>query len=111
MINYELNFPLKDPSTVVIVNTDAQTATVSDPTKAKNVFTVAKASDNSPFFHVYSDYVIPNNLSGHYSSVDKAVEACCAYLKNSKQTFAVKSDELDKARKERNASKCASKSS
>ena len=111
MINSELSFPLKDQTTVVTVDTSEQTAIVYDETKNKTKYYVAKSFDNSPFFSINSDYVVPTELSGQYSSVTKAVEACCTYLKNSKQSFSVKSDELAKARKERNAAKNSTKTS
>ena len=104
MINYGQNYPLKDPSTVVEIDYDDLVACVYDPTKYKLKFTVSKEMGNNGFFAVHFNN-LPQELSGSYTSLEKAVEAVCNWLKNAKQSFAVKSDELDKARKERNAAK------
>ena len=105
MISFALNSLLKDPTTDVTVDYDNQIATVKDPTKLRNTFVISKAMDNSPFFKVSSENIVPNDLNGHYSSVNSAIQACCTYLKNAKQSHSVKSEELDKARKARNAAK------
>lgn len=105
MTSFALNSLLKDPTTDVIVDYDSQTAVISDKTKLRNTFTVIKSMDNSPFFKIASENIVPNDLNGHYSSVNSAIQACCTYLKNVKQSHSVKSEELDKARKARNAAK------
>lgn len=43
----------------------------------------------------------PNELAGKYSSLEKAVPAVNQYVKNTKETFSVRSDKLHEERQQR----------
>ena len=98
-----------DHSTDVTVNTEEQTAVVSSTTR-KSAYNVYKPRDQTTFFRVKLDKgVLPEVLSGSFSSLNKAVEHVVHYLEHSQETFAAKSDRLHQERQERNGSKSLSK--
>lgn len=99
------------PEISMVVNHDKQEARLSHP-NFKTSFFVYKPKDQTPFFKVgLENGNIPKELSGHYSTLQRGIEAATLYLKNSKETFSVRSDRLDKERKERHASKLNSENS
>lgn len=97
---------MSETSTVVEhVDTEEQYAVLSSSNYSAK-FTVFKPRGHYHFFKVRVEKgATPNVLSGSYSSLDNGIKAVKKYLDNSKETFAVKSDRLDKERKERHASK------
>lgn len=86
----------------VIIDTENQTASIKSP-KYLSEFKVSKAPGGFIFFKI--EFVggapIPNDLSGVYSSVNKAVEAIKTFLLTAKETQSAKNERLDKERKER----------
>ena len=89
--------------TTMDVNHDKQEAKLTHP-NFKTPFFVYKPRDQTPFFKVMLEQgVTPKELSGHYSTLARGIEATLKYLENSKETFSVRSDRLHKERKERNA--------
>lgn len=97
---------MSETSTVVEhVDTVEQYAIISSK-KTTAKFNVYKPRGHYHFFKVRVDAgAVPNVLSGYYSSLDAGIKAVVSYLKDSKETFTVKSERLDKERKERHAAK------
>jgi hypothetical protein len=97
-------------STVVEVDWEKQEARIKNPSKSKATYTVYKPRDGSAFFRVKVDESrLPDSLSGRFSTLLKAVEHTTEYLRLMKESFSVRSDRLDKERKERHAAKLAAK--
>lgn len=95
----------KTPEITMDVDHGNQVASLSHP-NYQSKFYVYKPRDQTPFFKINLDKgVTPSELSGHYSTLQRGIDAVKVFLHNSKETFAVKSDRLDKERKERHASK------
>lgn len=68
-------------------NYDKKTATVSDKTKNKTVYTVSVAPGGFIFYNIKPSVgSLPAELSGRYSSLDKAVDAVSRYLELSEPT-------------------------
>ncbi len=84
-------------------DTANQTASVKSD-KYLQEFKISKASIGSIFFKIeLAKGVTPSQLSGHYSSMRKAIEAIETFLLTAKETQATKNERLDKERKERHA--------
>lgn len=98
---------MSETSTVVeLVDLENQRAVLSHP-NYKVKFLVWKPRLKYHFFNVAIDGqgVLPKELSGNYSTLENGIKAVTKFLDNSKETFTVKSDRLDKERKARNAAK------
>jgi hypothetical protein len=84
-------------------NAANQTAVISS-SKYLSKFFISKASTGSIFFKVELETgPTPNQLSGVYSSMRKAIEAVSIFLRTAKETQGAKNERLDKERKERHA--------
>lgn len=86
----------------VSIDTVNQTASVKS-SKYLSEFKVSKAPGGYIFFKIEfaGGAPIPKELSGVYSSVNKAVEAIQTFLLSAKETQSAKNERLDKERKER----------
>lgn len=100
---------MSETSTVVEhIDHAEQYAIISSP-KTSVKLKVYKPRGHYHFFKVQAEKgQVAGELSGYYSSLDNGIKAVLAYLKTSKETFSVKSDRLDKERKERHAAKANS---
>ena len=100
---------MSETNTVVeFIDTEEQYAILSNP-KTPSKFTVYKPKGNFHFFKVKRDVgLLPNDLSGHFSSLENGIKLVTKYLENSKETFSVRSERLHKERQERHASKANS---
>lgn len=84
-------------------DTANQTASVKSD-KYLQEFKISKASHSGIFFKIELEKgVTPSQLSGHYSSMRKAIEAIEVFLLTAKETQSAKNERLDKERKERHA--------
>lgn len=77
--------------------------------KHKTDFVIGKLRSQMFFSVKVTKGSVPNELSGKYSSLEKAVEAVEQYVKNTKETFAVKSDRLHEERQQRKHAESQSK--
>lgn len=102
---------MSETSTVVDIDWEKQEALLSNP-KTPIVYKVYKPRDGSALFQVKtSQGVLPNSLTGRFSTIRSAISFVEKYLDSINETFSVRSDRLDKERKERNAAKTESKNS
>ena len=100
-----------DHSMDVTVNTEEQYAVITSTTR-KSAYNVYKPRDQTSLFRVKLDKgVLPEALSGRFSSLNKGIEHVVHYLEHSQETFAAKSDRLHQERQERNAPEPISKDS
>jgi hypothetical protein len=84
----------------VDVDLEGQKARITS-SKHKAEFVVNKLR-SALFFSVNTTKgVVPNELSGKYTSLDSAIHAVTQYIKNTKETFAVRSDRLHEERQQR----------
>ena len=73
------------------ISYELKTAKVSCPTKSKSVFTVSTAPGGFIFYEVKnSDGRTPEQLSGRFTGLDKAVAAVTDYFEKMPKTKAVK---------------------
>lgn len=101
---------LTEETFTVDVNWETQTARVTS-TKHKSDFLVGKLRSQM-FFQVTADKgLTPKSLSGKYRSIPSAIEAIVDHIKNSKETFAVRSDRLHEERQQRKYAKSESENS
>ncbi len=103
MTDLKQNEPTLETSTVD-VNQDSQTAIVTSP-KFKVEFRVGKSRYAAFFTISLGKGSAPSELSGKYSSLEKAVKAILNYIKNSNETFSVKSERLHQERQSRKHAK------
>ncbi len=82
----------------VDVDLEKQTARITSA-KHKTDFTVSKLR-SAMFFSVYCK-ALPKELSGKYTSLESAIQAVTNYIRNSKESFAVRSDRLHEERQQR----------
>ena len=70
--------------------------------KHKTDFVIGKTR-SAQFFSIRTTKgsTVPFELSGKYTSLEKAIESVEEYIKNSKETFAVRSDRLHEERQQR----------
>jgi hypothetical protein len=109
MTSIVLNFPHQDHNTVAIVDYEEQTAKVSS-TRTTAEYTIYKSRDQTPFFKVQNrDGKAPNELSGHYSSLDKAVSSVAQWINLNPVTQSVINELRAKEREERKSAKSESK--
>ena len=80
-----------------------------ESTKHKTDFIIGKLRSQMFFSIKTNKGTLPNELSGKYSSLEKAVEAVEHYVKTAKETFAVKSDRLHEDRQQRKHAESQSK--
>ena len=110
MTNTSLNELTSEISTVVDIDWEKQEARITNPSKTKATYIVYKPKDGSAFYRIKADDSrLPQELSGRYSTLQKAVDFACEYIRLMKESFSVRSDRLDKERKERHAAKLAAK--
>lgn len=79
--------------------------------KHKTDFVVGKLRSQMFFSVRATKGTIPNELSGKYTSLEKAVEAVNQFVANTKETFAVRSDKLHEERQQRKHAESQSKNS
>lgn len=101
----------KTPETSMVdVDLEKQFARISSE-KHKTQFIVGKTR-SAIFFSVRATKgVTPSELSGKYTTLEKAIEAVETFVKNSKETFAVRSDRLHEERQKRKNAEPDSKNS
>lgn len=106
MTSLVLNYPRQDHSTVVTVDVENQEASI-ESTKFKSYsWKVWKPRDQTAFFKVSSSKnKVAEELEGHWSSLQKAIDAVVDYIDKAVETQAAKNERLDNLRKERNAAK------
>lgn len=87
-------------------------ATIVNPDKTKTVFKVVKQPGGFIFYEVeVSKGIVPQELSGRYSSLDEGIKAVSRYIELKPKTNAVKRQYFKDARekREQDASKSESK--
>lgn len=101
----------KTPETSMVdVDLEKQFARISSE-KHKTQFIVGKTRA-AMFFSVRATKgTTPSELSGKYTTLEKAIEAVETFVKNSKETFAVRSDRLHEERQKRKNAEPDSKNS
>lgn len=101
----------KTPETSMVdVDLEKQYARISSE-KHKTEFIVGKTRA-AMFFSIRATIgLTPNELSGKYTTLEKAVEAVETFVKNAKETFAVRSDRLHEERQKRKNAEPYSKNS
>lgn len=77
--------------------------------KHKTDFIIGKLRSQMFFSVKVTKGSVPNELSGKYSSLEKAIEAVQQYVKNTKETFATRSDRLHEERQQRKHAESQSK--
>lgn len=100
---------IKETSTVD-VNQELQTARITSE-KHKTEFIVSKPRVARFFGIKTTTGSVPLKLAGKYSSLEFGIKAVQDYIKNSKETFAVKSDRLHEERQQRKNAESQSKNS
>jgi leucyl-tRNA synthetase len=103
MTDSKLNETIPETSTVE-VNLESQYAKI-ESSKHKIDFVVSKTRSQTFFSVKVTKGALPNELTGKYSSLEKAVESVQTYIRNSQETFAVKSDRLHEERQQRKHAK------
>jgi hypothetical protein len=99
MTSSEQNEPTPEISTVDI-DLEKQYAKV-ESSKHKVDFFIGKTRSASFFSIRTGAGVAPSELSGRYTTLEKALDAVNSYIRNAKETFAVKSDRLHEERQQR----------
>lgn len=79
--------------------------------KHKTDFVVGKLRSQMFFSVRATKGSTPNELSGKYTSLEKAIEAVNQFVANTKETFAVRSDKLHEERQQRKHAESQSKNS
>lgn len=93
--------PEQIPETFTVdVNQELQIARVTSP-KHKADFIVSKTR-YSQFFNVRTTVgILPAVLSGKYTSLESAIKSISEFIRNTKETFAVRSERLHQERQQR----------
>jgi hypothetical protein len=99
MTDSKPNEPTPATSTVEL-DLEKQYAKI-ESAKHKTDYVVGKTRSQSFFSVRTTRGSAPFELSGKYTSLEKAIEAVEAYIRNSKESFAVKSDRLHEERQQR----------
>lgn len=99
MTDSKLNEPTPVTSTAEL-DLEKQYAKI-ESAKHKIDFVVGKTRTQSFFSVRTTKGNPPTELSGKYTTLEKAVEAVEAYIRNSKESFAVRSDRLHEERQQR----------
>lgn len=92
------------------INYDKKLSTARCPSKTKTVYTVSPAPGGFIFYHITTNSgPIAYELSGRYTSLDKANEAIRHYVTNMKKSIGARRDavhaRIDKQKAERHAAK------
>lgn len=77
--------------------------------KHKADFIIGKLRSQMFFSVRVTKGTIPNELSGKYSTLEKAIEAVEQFVRNTQETFAVRSDRLHEERQQRKHAESQSK--
>lgn len=109
MTDTSLNEKTLETSTVD-VDLEKQTARITSP-KHKTDYVVGKLRSQIFFQVATTKSIIPSALSGKYTSLDSAISAVLEHIKNTKETFAVRSDRLHEERQQRKHAESHSKNS
>ena len=81
---------------------------ITDETKSKSTYTVAKTNDGFAFFEVLIDKgSVPAILGGRFTTPDKAIKAVEDYLRTKAPSRTVKRDANTKAREQQKNAKAA----
>ncbi len=109
MTDLKLNEKTSETSTVD-VDLEKQYAKI-ESTKHKTDFVIGKTR-SAIFFSIRTTLgTTPSELSGKYTTLENAVKAVEDYVRNSKETFAVRSDRLHQERQQRKDAELKSKNS
>lgn len=101
----------KTPETTTVeLDLEKQYARI-ESVKHKNDFVVGKLRSQMFFSVRVTVGQVPKELSGKYSTLEKAIEAVNDYVRTAKETFAVKSDRLHEDRQQRKHAESNSKNS
>lgn len=107
MTDLSLNEKTPETSTVD-VDLEKQFARI-ESVKHKTDFVIGKTR-SAMFFSIRTTVgTLPNVLAGKYTTLEKAIEAVEQFVRNSKETFAVKSDRLHEERQQRKDAELKSK--
>ena len=96
--------------TTADIDQDKQFAKVVS-SKHKTDYVVGKMRSQMFFSVTATKGSVPKELAGKYTSLEKAVEAVNQYVKNTKETFAVRSEKLHEERQQRKHAEPHSKNS
>lgn len=99
MTDTKLNETIPETTTVDL-NLEGQFARI-ESTKHKTDFIVGKTRSALFFTVRVTKGSLPAELSGKYTSLEKGVEAVESFVRNAKETFAVRSDRLHEERQQR----------
>ena len=99
MTDSKLNEPTPVISTAEL-DLEKQYAKI-ESVKHKTDYVVGKTRSQSFFSIRVTKGSVPSELSGKYTTLEKAIEAVEAYVRNSKESFAVRSDRLHEERQQR----------
>ena len=107
----DLKLNEKTPETTTVeLDLEKQYAKI-ESVKHKTDFVVGKLRSQMFFSVRTTKGTIPNELSGKYTSLEKAIEAVSQFVANTKETFAVRSDKLHEERQQRKHAESQSKNS
>lgn len=107
----DLKLNEKTPETTTVeLDLEKQYAKI-ESVKHKTDFVVGKLRSQMFFSVRVTKGSIPNELSGKYTSLEKAIEAVGQFVANTKETFAVRSDKLHEERQQRKHAESQSKNS
>lgn len=107
----DLKLNEKTPETTTVeLDLEKQYAKI-ESVKHKTDFVVGKLRSQMFFSVRTTKGTIPNELSGKYTSLEKAIEAVGQFVANTKETFAVRSDKLHEERQQRKHAESQSKNS
>lgn len=87
-------------TTTVDLNLENQFAKI-ESVKHKTDFIIGKTRSAQFFSVKVTKGQLPAELSGKYTSLEKAIEAVESFVRNAKETFAVRSDRLHEERQQR----------
>ncbi len=107
----DLKLNEKTPETTTVeLDLEKQYAKI-ESVKHKTDFVVGKLRSQMFFSIRATKGITPHELSGKYTSLEKAIEAVGQFVANTKETFAVRSDKLHEERQQRKHAESQSKNS
>ena len=109
MTDTKLSEPTSETTTAEL-DLEKQYARI-ESVKHKTDFVIGKLRSQMFFSIKTTKGSPPNELAGKYSSLEKAVAAVNQYVKNTKETFSVRSDKLHEERQQRKHAEPHSKNS
>lgn len=109
MTDTKLNETIQETSTVD-VDLEKQFAKI-ESTKHKAEFVIGKGRSQIFFSVRITKGATPLELSGKYTSLERAIEAVEQYIRNSKETFSIKSERLHEERQQRKHAESNAKNS